>query len=556
MKMIKQNSTSFRQIRDNVIEYLSGLDNWEEIKDNLPASNLTLITDIVAGFGSFLIYKNNQLANETYLSTAKNKFSVWEIARTFGYEIKRYTAPSIKLKYNGIPTLLIHSGEILGKYLQYDLIYFGADKYLEKLDTIDVKIGEVNRELLDVIYDGDSLKYTVSPSVLESIDNDCISLYVDDVILNISKKIEDYVVQGKVVDYSYTPFSTEIIISDTKFSYGTPIDILSKLEVLYIETDGKIDSLDTRKATSLLTDFVALSVNHLGSNGQDIDQIRNLAPLFYSTQRRMVTKSDYKYVAETHQYIKSASAIRDDGRNKTITLSLQPSEANVFLNFDINNESYKFFLTSGDSLNLHEQLFTKLSVSKEIQMIGFDEEGVYVESADPKYPPYIAITTSALTQSITDVGLKPRCCTVLLYYVKYNVIDDPILLTSYEQKQLSDFLLEYKMVTSRIVLVPADRISLNMDLLIKLTNNQYQQIVEKDIRNIVKKYELTINTAFNYKTILSEISRISVITNDGETVFPVISVVVDELLTPSNALIVAASETKYVKLTPLNIKLG
>jgi hypothetical protein len=59
-KMIKNSSVSFKQIKADIETWLSTLDNWQDIKDNLPASNLTLITELLAGFGTYIIYKTTR----------------------------------------------------------------------------------------------------------------------------------------------------------------------------------------------------------------------------------------------------------------------------------------------------------------------------------------------------------------------------------------------------------------------------------------------------------------------------------------------------------------
>lgn len=522
-KMIKNSSVSFKQIKADIETWLSTLDNWQDIKDNLPASNLTLITELLAGFGTYIIYKNHALRDETYLTTAKLDRSVYSIARTFGYDIKRYTAPSLKLKYMAVPTKKLQTGDVLGTYGNYSIVYFGPDIVLEKLDTVDVFIGSVFEEELDVVYESDLLRYNISPKSLTSVDDTHIRIFGDDVELTISRDIEDYVIRGNVVDFSNDPFNTDLIVADRKNNYGVVLDEAVKVRIQHLETDGEMDSIDLTKV-ELNEDYVSLSINHLGTNGQTVDHIRRLVPLFYSTQRRMVTRRDHQYVAEAHNYIKSAYAEKEQGIFGELKLSFDtPDVSGSKYEIKILTRSYDYTTSSSDMTALAKNIYDLIKGDGAFKATLNADNTITLDARESGLVDYVTLSSNIHREDIS-VGKAGKCCTVNLYYIKYNVVDEPIPLTIFEQIEFADYLEYYKMVGVRIILIPAESINKSIKLKIRLSDNQYKDAVYADINRIIKEYCLTLDTAFDYGELMTKISKIYYLDENNEMIRPVVAV--------------------------------
>lgn len=528
IKMIKDSSVSFRQIKNDITEYLMKLENWQEIKDNLPGSNLTIITDLLAGFGSYMVYKNHMLKEETYLSKAKLDKSIYDISRTFGYSIKRYTAPGLIVKYIGVPTLVLDSGDVIGTYLKYDLVYFGNPITLEKNDTIEVKIGMVSTIDAPVKYEDNLLKFLIAPEFLKSVADSGIRLYVDDKLIPITIDTEEYVVHKKAIDVSLDPYKTELYLSDSKFTYGIEIDPTSDIHIQYLETDGQLTSVFNESGLKLNPEFRFQTPSHEGSNGQSLEQIRTLAPLFYSTQRRMVTEQDHKYIVESHQYIKSASAERDEGIPKVVDFEFTSEDFNRTYNFKIEDKEYKF-TPQGTSLSeVLEELISILNYSKYIKIVGIVDNKLRIQNSTHKLLPKFELldqnTSDNLSINIINPGVASRCCTVNIYYVKYNTVSEPISLTQSEQVALSNYLEKYKMVGVRIILKPADVIYKDLKLILRLKSNDYKELVLSEINKIIQDYELQLNHEFKYGELVAQISQIKLHDNLGDVFYPVVSV--------------------------------
>lgn len=548
MKMIQNSSTSFSQIKQDITAYLETLENWESIQDRLQSSNITIITELLAGFGSYVVYKYHKLKDETYLSTAKLESSIYRIARTFGYGIKRYTAPAIKIRYNGIPTKRLRKGDVLGSYGDYDLIYFGEDKLIEKLDQIEVHVGKLISNTVEITYVDNILRYSIEPAVLKSVDDNLLVLKENSRYHEVSKDVEDYVVMNSIVDYSLDPYSTELLCSDRTYGYGlTDINPDNTFTMMYVETDGEVTSIN-QNDVKFDGEFTYYEVVHLGTSGQTIDQIKQLVPLFYSTQRRMVTARDHKFVAESHQMVKAANAVRDDGKEFKYKLTvLNTVETGDLIDVMINGVKYVFNLEATTYPAMVTEISTKIGISGSIEIKETDTTAGTITfiNSDTREPNTVDIYAGDLTFETVEEGVVPRCCTVHIYYVKYNVVDDPILLTYYEQLELSRYLKRYAMVGTRIVLIPAERVSRPLNIKVKLTDSKLIDTVTPLINALVAKYELKLDISFDPRVLLSEISQISLLDDLDAQFYPIEKVYYD--VDDVSTLAVVTEPNQYIK---------
>jgi len=249
--LIMNDDTSIGTIKESIDSYIKSLNNYEEIKDNLDDSTITIIKELIAGYAVYTNHKNQMFKEETYLSTAKLESSVHNIAKTFGYYISRKTAPSLKVRYFDIPSVPLQAGTILGKYkyssdIEYDVIYFGEDRIIEKLDDIDVYIGHyAEYETLVQLNDLGEFLFNLTPSLLSAVDDKSIQLFRNDSRVELTKHIEDYVVFNQAVDYSVNPTEAMFFITDRNNMYGLSVtNNIDVMKVKFLETDGYID-IDT-----------------------------------------------------------------------------------------------------------------------------------------------------------------------------------------------------------------------------------------------------------------------------------------------------------------------
>jgi len=536
MSIINNRSTSFNDIENNIIEYLKTLENWNDIKDALPGSNLTIITNLLAGYASYLGFKNRMMRDETYLSTAKLSTSVYNIAKVFGYSINRYSAPSLNLRYEGYDTITVRSGDTFGTYNNLDLVYFGANDILEHGEVINC---ETN----------------INPFSLVSIDNKHITVKINDVKKDISKLIEDYIVYNKIVEYSNDIYSTKLMISDTTNRYGVVVSSGDILDIEYLETNGYEEALNV-KNVSVNNNWSAIEITHLGSNGDTLNKIKNLAPLYYSTMRRMVTENDHRYIIEAHPYIKSAFAEREKGTPYEVTLSLDESGVNNGGIYSFNLGSFYYAYTSpvggNDTINdIANNLYTKLLRNNTITAT-LNNNKIVITSKNARFDNYLKYINESEVESyvrydVITKGIKPQCCTVNVWYIKYDTINDPKALTFHEQDEISAYIEQFKLVGIRVILSPADVIYKDINIKIKLSENYLYDEVYKKFIEILNNYELKLNTGFKYGDLLAEIANIKVIKNDIQ-INPVISIIPNQTVFD-----VLPQNDKYIKFRNVSL---
>ena len=551
MKIIKRNSVSYDEIRKNVTDYLESLDNYDDIKDALPASNLTIIKDLIAGFGEYITYSHRAHRGESALSTAKLNSSVYEHAKSLGYYISRYTCPSIKFKYIGVDTFNITSGVVIGKYGSLDVVYFGVPNTLEKLDELDVCIGRCEEVEQDVVLQDGVYITSIKPKHLKSVDEDNVHLFINDELQSISHDIEDYVAFNKPVDFSQDPYTTTLFISDSQHSYGGNVETGDRVTLKYIETNGyrgKIDLLDIKMDN---LNFIPIQVNHTGSNGESVDKIRQLAPLYYSTLRRMVTERDHQYVTEAHSYIKSASSERAKGQPLTIDFAPNAPYTNKTFSFDVDGISVS---TTSDGTGTLESILEALYlIAKRVPYYELEKRAsnLRLTSLDSRKDNHSWLPTANMSRTIVHANVKPPCCTVEIHYVLNTTRDEPVVLTPFEQRKMATYLKPYKMVGVRVVLKPAEVQYKDFKILIRLSDSKYLTETRKEILKILASYELLLNKEFSYGGVLVKLGQVQVKDVDGTMVNPITSVIPDQ-----PTFDIKASPNTYLKFKNTSIKLS
>ncbi len=551
--IIKSTSTSFLSVKNDLKKWIQSLENYEQIKDQLDASNLTLIEDLMAGFASYLVQKQNAKRAETYLSQAGLPSSVYEIASTFGYSINRYLAPSIKIKYNDVPTITLKSGDVLGTYKGYDIVYFGANKVIEKLDLIDVYIGTYVDKEVTVSFSDGTFILSLDPEELKSIDRERMRCFLNDIEQVISRDIEDYVVFNEVADFSISPFTSKLFVSDIDSGYGITAADGAPFRVEYLETDGKIDVINLDDVT-LNERYLTVEVNSNGSLGDSISKIKRLAPLLYSTLRRMVTEKDHSYIAESYPLIASAAAERDLGTPQKDSFELNGDYTSDTFEITVQGATYSYEGQGGDTKASATEALYDILVQFDNPLINVehdtDNDLIIIESEDARNTSYEVSASNVDIVSIEE-NIPPACCTVYIYYVSEETVDTPVVLSTFERISFSNYLNVYKMVGLRLILTPASVENFELNINIKLTDSDYyDDVVDKIKTTILNKTELLLNTGFDYGKFLVDVSNIVLLDEDGAEFKPVVSVVPNQTvynIDPSNY--------RYIKFNPLTITL-
>lgn len=512
--IINQSTVSFSEIKKNIESWIGGLSNKEEIYNNIPASNLSFIVDLIAGYAAYDNVKRVAESRNTRLSTSDRSSSIYKIARCFGYNINRMTAPVIVVRYNDVPTLSLINGTSFGKYGDYDLVYWGEDKLIEKLDTIQLSIGRFNREDYSVSSVEDLIEYSLTPYFLKSIDNHNISVIVDSVRVPTTKDIESYIVKNNVVDWSDTRQSTTVSVSDRSHRYG--VDVASTVSIEWIETDGSITF--SQKDLDLDSRFIYLNIAHTGTDGDSDEKIKQMAPLYYSTQRRMVSRLDHKYIINTSELVRSSYPDVDPGDPEVVKFTIGTgSPSGVIYSINLTTRTHTYVGNPTDSRkDIVDHLLSTIILQSDVEVIRSDDTSITVALVDTMIAPIYSCSES-ITSEVEDHWIRPRCCTMHVYYVKYDTVDEtPKVMTNQELVMMADFLEIYKMVGYRIVFVPASGSKREIKLKLGVVDPKYWDEVVRRINLIVASYSLQVDKEFKYGVLLAQVGAIVIRDGDND----------------------------------------
>lgn len=503
---------SQKGIKAEIHKYIEKELNSNELIDTLSPATINIIENITAGATSFMIYHSMMMKNERFLSTAILESSVFNLAKDYSYNMSRAVCPKISLIYNSTETLVIKEGQSLGKIgYNSNLVYTGKNITIEKGDKITVCVGRFFSITNNVKLENNALNYILEPNELLSIDNDQVKIYINKKEAEISRLVEDFAVWNSIVDFSITNKATKLMVCDNQFKYGKYIIENDLVEIKYLETNGYTGDIDVRTIEADKR-FLVDEILTLGVAPEPISKIRELAPLFYTTQRRMVTVKDHIYIATSNPHFKSVGYKKDGG--KPLKVKIQVSDATKeFYTILIDQRPYTYVRKANDTKSdIVNGLIKLLSVNSQVEAIA--DTDAFIFARDSRNETEVDIT-EGMQKFILQENVKPPCCTVYLYYVMHDVIDDPISLTPEEENSVADFLEKYKFEGVRIILLPANKVSKDIKLSIKVTDARYAEEVTKRTKEILQSYELKVHKEFLYGEMLAQVAQIEVI--DFET---------------------------------------
>jgi len=509
-----------KTLKEDLYSYLQSLSNWNEIQNNIPASTLDILLSLIASYGVYETYKYRAWRQENYIQDATLDLSVLRLAYMLGYRVNRYTAPKVKVVCNFDDTKTFYPGMIFGSVGNYDLLYFGPIKKFEKGDKVDLYVGKYNEK--NIIASTESrLETFIKPEELESVENYAINVYKNGEKQPISHAIEDYVIFQSIVDLSDGFTDAHLYIADKDNYYGIPFESGDNISIKWIETDGYLDfSLNDVETNDLV---YAIEISHYGTNGDDIEKIRFLAPVYFSALRRMVTKDDHEYVIKAHPYFKDVQIVKmepvlfkaslqlysDKIKNQTFEINIQVND--IVETYTIETDENDTYQTA-----LHK-IFLKLGESDKILVREKEYELDITQNKTYGNVGYFTIKVSDnLKLNIQKSFQRVPCCSLKCYYINSRTIDDNIILTDSEQDEVAEYIAKYKMLGTRIVLEPAIREKYLIDIKISTIQGfSDTDYIKTKVREILDSYALKLNKPFYYGEFLSRVAQISYTDEEG-----------------------------------------
>lgn len=538
-QIIQHSSISQEQILSNILSFVETLPNANEIKDQLNSSTMMVIYQLLAGMGVFSQFKYNQARKETYLSTATKSSSIQHIAKQFGYNISRAYAPIVEMVYQGIPTITVKSGDIIGDFKGEAITYFGDTIFVEKGDRIKAYLGVYSSKTGTVQAIDKELSIGIEPSTKASVDNKLISFSAKNTKYAIERDVEKYIIYRTIADFSIDGKSTRIFVKDDEFGYGvSDLNDGDNYEVAWIETDGYNPNISISNINGVNDNWLPNQILSYGADSELDSKIQKLAPFYYSTMRRAVTEQDYTYLCKAHSYIRDCYAQTELGVNGKWQITYK-AQAKI-------TEGETYFLQIQPNTRYQYKAVKDDDVAKVVKMVmQRANEGGWVKceligqvmtinaiSAREDINPVGSTTIFGNVVEITE-HIVPPCCTIDIFYIlqQQTRTGDILIMTETEQLIYAQYLENFKMAGKTMVLAPAKRVNKTIELKIRVKDRTLvddngigvADYIKTKAREIIEaNYEFQLNKAFNYAEMIASITKITM-TKDFNEYQPIIS---------------------------------
>ena len=544
-QIIKYDSISQEQILNNIQAFVQTLPNYDDIKDQLNSATLSVIYQILAGVSVYNLYNYNRMRQETYLSTATKDSSIQHIARQYGYNISRASAPKIEMIYQGIPTITLKSGDIIGSFKDYNITYFGVTKFIEKGDKVTAYIGDYQSKTGSVVGADTELSIEVMPQSLQSVDRDLISFSSKGVSYEIQKDIERYIIYGVIADFSSDANSAKLYIQDSEFNYGIQtLNDGDNYEVAWIETDGYNANIAISSINGADGLWLPNQILSYGVNAESMSKVQSMTPYYYSTMRRAVTEQDYTYLTKAHSLVKDCYAQTEAGTKGkwqiTIKTSATIKEGETYQIQIKEDSTYRYQAQKGDTLQYVVNMVMKrlneggwCSASLVGNNIVVIESLSTREDMSPVGSTSIFNTTTEMIKHIV-----PPCCTIDIFYIHANQTKtgEVLSLTEDEQLTLAKHIETFKAAGKTIILAPATKINKQLKLKIAVQDKTFTDddgvgvadyILQEAKTILANTYEFKLNRGFSYAEFIASVTKITM-TKDFNEYQPIISCVANQ----------------------------
>lgn len=327
---VKSSDLDFNALKTSLKNYLKAQTEFADY--DFDASGLNNILDVLAYNTHINGLTANFALNESFLNTAQLRSSVVSHAETLGYEVRS------RVSAKALVELSVNLSGVAGRPAQIQLTkgwqfstsvdgvsytfrtlenYFARDNgsglYQFKTSTgsTDIPIYE-GTEKTKTFLAGEKTERQVFVIPDEEIDTKTATVLVYDTASSTNYVQYTPLSEASTIDKDTTVFTIretpngfyELNFGDG-ISFGKKPDPGNKVVVTYLSTKGPAANLaDTFTATS---DITVNSVNYTvtaitsaessgGASRQSIESVRQLAPIAFASQQRMVTSADYKAI--------------------------------------------------------------------------------------------------------------------------------------------------------------------------------------------------------------------------------------------------------------------
>ena len=382
MPVTQFTSLDFDQIKAQIKDYLAANSNFTDF--DFEGSNFSILIDTLAYNTYINAFNANLIANESFLDSATLRENVVSLARNIGYVPRSKTAAKASITFSveiddvagAVPFVSLKPG-LIAVGNANDTTYrfsipesisaivenvINADGSVSRVATFGTQTNPINVfqgslvESKFLAMTNQDQRFILGNS---SIDSSTIVVFVGqqnttglgrqfkkiDNILNLNKDSEIFLVQ-EIQDENF-----EIIFGDGYF--GKALENNDSITARYIVTDGAdgngartfdfqgtiIDQNGTIKIPKKTVDITTVQGAVNGSEIENINSIKYLAPRTYSAQYRAVTPRDYEaIISQIYPQTESVAVVggeeMDPPQFGTVRISIKPRNGTYVSDFD------------------------------------------------------------------------------------------------------------------------------------------------------------------------------------------------------------------------------
>jgi hypothetical protein len=415
-RKIKVNELDFLTIRENLKNYLSGLDEFTDF--NFEGSGISIMLDLLAYVTHYQGFYNNMIANEMFLDSAIKRTSVVSHAKLMGYTPS--SASSSTMTVDITISDADESTTVLTKHSNFTAVKDGTRYNFtnEDAETFEVLVADSTKIVRGVVLREGSWR---SASFIVDSNADSQRFIIPEA--NVDTSTLEIRVQKSTTDSDgYADVWTKVsditqLTSTSKVYYlqeiengtyeiyfgdgilGTKLDDDNIITIDYLVTNGRAannigfqDSTSSKSVTSgnsSIIDITVVSPSSGGGGKESLTSIKYNAPKTFQSQNRSVTINDYKTFI-SQNYGTANDVFVWGGENND-----PPEYGKVFISVKPTGGSV---LSQEEKLSLQNLLKTQNIVS------------IVPEVVDPNYI-YLKIKTDVsynpdeTTKTLKDIGI-------------------------------------------------------------------------------------------------------------------------------------------------------
>ena len=310
MAQINLTELDFEQIRTSLRTYLQKQGTVKDL--NFEGSAVNFLLDLLAYNTLYYAHYANMISGECFLDSAQLEKSIISLVKPLGYVVPTKTSARTRIQLqnvtNVIPLTTPYSVSVRGKTPE------GADYQFWNIDSIPLLNGAPNTTEYFSVYEGSYVSLSYGGNGFDFPDQKILiadlNMDINTLRVSVSRQNADFVYwkflntySGSFVADSSDLYTIERTSSGFVVKFQTTSSSTANLiggdivKLEYLLSNGS-NANGTSVFTSITTpnDGVII-VNNLPSFGgldaPDLDEAKRIAPLVFSAQQRLVTKSDY-----------------------------------------------------------------------------------------------------------------------------------------------------------------------------------------------------------------------------------------------------------------------